>query len=437
MKTLLFKQVDNSALIVFRIIFGLLITLEAWGAIATGWVKRVFVEPQFTFNFIGFDFLQVFVGPFMYGYYLLMGSLGLMVCLGYKYRWSMWGYTLLWTLSYLMQKSSYNNHYYLLILICIFMLLVPANAYASIDAKRSPSLRSNAMPNWVNVFIILQLFIVYTYAALAKIYPDWLHAKVPEILMAGKAHYYIVGDILQQKWTHYVIAYFGILFDLLVVPLLLYKPTRKYIFFFSVFFHLFNSIVFQIGIFPYLSLAFSLFFFPAEKVHRWFLKKKDFYQEKAIQVPNYAGAFQLFIVVWFICQIGLPLRHWFIPGDVLYTEEGHRMSWRMMLRTKSGHATYTVVDTKTGEKTIINKAKYLTPKQLRQATTKPDIIWQFAQRIARDYAQQGKEVQVFVRCGIRVNKGSYTPLINPEVDLAAADWNYFKHNTWILLPQNL
>ncbi len=46
----LFKRVDNSALIFFRIAFGLLITLEAIGGIFTGWVRRTLVEPDFTFK---------------------------------------------------------------------------------------------------------------------------------------------------------------------------------------------------------------------------------------------------------------------------------------------------------------------------------------------------------------------------------------------------
>ena len=49
----LYKRVDNSALIVFRVIFGFLITAEAWGAIATGWIKKTLLEGDFTFNFIG------------------------------------------------------------------------------------------------------------------------------------------------------------------------------------------------------------------------------------------------------------------------------------------------------------------------------------------------------------------------------------------------
>ena len=109
----LFSRIDNSPLVVFRVFFGLLIMLEAWGAIATGWVRRVFVEPQFTFNFIGFDFLQTFLGtgPHMYGWFVVMGIFGMMVMVGYRYRMAMVGYAIMWSTVYLMQKSSYNNHY--------------------------------------------------------------------------------------------------------------------------------------------------------------------------------------------------------------------------------------------------------------------------------------------------------------------------------------
>ncbi|MDE0597595.1 MAG: HTTM domain-containing protein, partial [Dokdonia donghaensis] len=72
---LLFTRIDNSALIVFRVFFGFLITCEAWGALITGWVRRILVAPDFTFNFIGFDFLQTFPGPGpqMYAWFGLMG----------------------------------------------------------------------------------------------------------------------------------------------------------------------------------------------------------------------------------------------------------------------------------------------------------------------------------------------------------------------------
>lgn len=428
----LFRQTDNSALIVFRIFFGILITLEAWGAIFTGWIKRTLIEPQFTFNFIGLDFLQPLPGNGMYFYFFLMGCLGVLVTIGYKYRWSMAGFTTMWAAVYFMQKTSYNNHYYLLLLICIFMLIAPANRYASIDTRLNPKLKKANMPVWVKYFIILQLFIVYTYAAIAKLYPDWLDGTMPKLLMQSKANLPIIGQWLQAVWVPKVVTYYGIFFDLLVVPLLLFKPTRKFTFFAAVFFHLFNSLVFHIGIFPYLSLAFCLFFFPVKTIHKTFLKKKAFYKDSQYEIPKNAKFIAVFFGVWMFIQVALPLRHWFIKDDVLWTEEGHRLSWRMMLRSKSGTSTFIVKDKKTGKQEAIKKADYLSEKQQRRIATKPDMIWQFAQHLKKEYAKKGKAIEVYVHANVSVNGRPYTNFIDSKVDLAAEPWPYFSHAKWIL-----
>lgn len=431
MNRLLFKQVDNSPLIVFRVLFGLLIALEAWGAIATGWVRRTLIEPQFTFNFIGFDFLQPLPGAGMYVYFGLMGLFGIFVMLGFKYRFSVIAYTLLWTSVYLMQKTSYNNHYYLLILLLIFMCIVPAHRYFSLDAKSNPSLKSISMPNWVVLFIIGQMWIVYTYASLAKLYPDWLDGTFAELLMSGKAHYWLIGDLLQEKWVHVSITYFGILFDLLVVPLLLWKRTRAVMFWISVFFHLFNSIVFQIGIFPYMSLALTVFFFPKEYINRKFLKFKAFYSHSEIEVPRLAPYFKGFLLIWFSIQLLLPVRHHFIEGNVFWTEEGHRMSWRMMLRSKGGSASFQVKNLNTGKTEYVNLSDYLTLKQ-RRTLLKPDGIWQFTQKLKKEYAAKEIPVEIYARIKVGLNGRTPDYLVDPKLDLTSIEWNYYTHNDWIL-----
>ncbi|NAS31972.1 HTTM domain-containing protein [Flavobacteriaceae bacterium R38] len=428
----LFKQIDNAPLIVFRIIFGLLLFLESVGAIFTGWIKRTLIEPDFTFSFIGFEWLQPLPGNWMYAYYTLMGVFGLLVMLGYKYKWSLGFFTVMWTGVYLMQKSSYNNHYYLLIIICLLMLLVPAHKYASIDVKRNPKIQSLSMPNWCSWIIILQLWIVYTYASVAKLYPDWIDTTVVENLMSARKGYPIIGDFLQLKWVHYLITYVGIFYDLLIVPLLLWKPTRKIAFAASIIFHIFNSIVLQIGIFPYMSLAFTLFFFEPDYIRRLFLKKKPELQVSSIHIPSYRKAFVILGSVYFIIQIALPLRHWLIKDDVLWTEEGHRMSWRMMLRSKSGYIRFKVVDKNTDAVEIVNPKKYLSRKQSRIIGTKPDVIWQFVQRLKKEYASQGKEVAIYGMGKIKVNNGPYKTLIDPNVDLSMEEWSHFKHHSWIL-----
>jgi vitamin K-dependent gamma-carboxylase len=253
-KEYLFSPMDNSAIVLFRIFFGFLITAEAWGAIMTGWVRQVFIEPNYTFNFIGFDFLQPLPGNGMYYYFFIMGVAGLMVMLGWYYRTAISVYFVMWSAVYLMQKSSYNNHYYLLMLLLGIMIFIPANQYFSLDAKRRPSIKSLVCHRWVQVVFVLQLFIVYTYAAFSKIYEDWLLARPISIWFRSKKDYWLVGDLLQEEWLQLSIAYCGIFFDMLIIPALLWKRTRWIAVAAAVFFHLFNSAIFQIGIFPYFSL---------------------------------------------------------------------------------------------------------------------------------------------------------------------------------------
>ncbi|SDM41141.1 HTTM domain-containing protein [Kriegella aquimaris] len=429
----LFSKIDNSPLIIFRIIFGILVALECYGAMVTGWIQRTLVEPRFTFNFIGFEWLQPLPGNGMYLYFFVMGTLGLCIALGYKYRFSIIAFTILWTGVYLMQKTSYNNHYYLLILISFFMCFFPANQNYSCDAKKNTALKTDAMYSYVKWIIVLQLFIVYTYAAIAKMYGDWVDFRIIKILMQSKADYYLIGEMLQQPWMHRIVGVMGILFDLLIVPALLWRPTRKIAFFASLFFHVFNSVVFQIGIFPYLALAFSVFFFEPETIRQLFFKGKKPYTKQEFSPPSYKNIALFGGSLYFLIQLALPLRHYFIKDDVLWTEEGHRMSWRMMLRNRSGKIQFKVVNREKNKSTIVDLNDYLTSKQKQKIGAYPDFIWQFAQQLKKEYAQKGEDISVFVlNSKVSVNGKPYRAFIDPKVDLASERWHHFKHHDWIL-----
>ena len=432
MNSFLFRQIDNSALIIFRVLFGLLCFLESIGAIFSGWVKRNFIDPEFTFSFIGFEWLQPLPGNWMYVYYAVMGVLGVLIMIGYKYRISTLTFAIMWTATYLMQKTSYNNHYYLLFLLSFIMFFLPANRYLSVDSKLNPKIRSINMPQWVKFILIAQMIIVYTYGAIAKLYPDWLDTTFFELLMKGKKDYVLIGNLLQKKWLHYFLAYGGILFDGLIIPLLLFRQTRMFAFCASIFFHLFNSLVFQIGIFPYLSLGFTLFFFDARTIRNIFLKNKELYTKSEIITPKHHTVIKGVLIVYLCIQVALPLRHWFIKDDVLWTEEGHRLSWRMMLRSKTGIINFNVIDKNTQQTIFIDLDKKLTPKQKRVMASKPDLIWQMAQHIKKEYSQKNQQVAVFVNSRISVNGRPYQQFIDPKMDLADVGWNYFKHASWIL-----
>ncbi|MBT8314793.1 MAG: HTTM domain-containing protein [Maribacter sp.] len=430
---LLFTKVDNSQLLIFRIFFGLLIAFESFGAIATGWVKATLIDPHFTFSFIGFEWLQPLPGYGMYFYFFVMGTLGLLIALGFKYRFSIISFTLMWSAVYLMQKSSYNNHYYLLALISLVMCFFPANRNYAIDAKRNPSIQSNSMHSFIKWIIVLQLFIVYTYASIAKLYGDWLDFGIIEILMKNKINYPIIGSFLQEDLTHKTVAIAGIAFDALIIPALLWKPTRKLAFIISIFFHLFNSIVFQIGIFPYLALAFTVFFFEPGTIRNIFFKNKIFYTQSQQEVPAYKYILLFGCGIYFLVQLLLPVRHHFIKDDVLWTEEGHRLSWRMMLRSRSGKIQFKMINNENGEAWIVKLDDYLTKKQMGKIAAYPDFIWQFAQHLEQEQATNGVNTSVYaLNSKVSINGRPYRAFIDPKVDLANERWDHFRHHEWIL-----
>ena len=104
----------------------------------------------------------------------------------------------------------------------------------------------------------------------------------------------------------------------------------------------------------------------------------------------------------------------------------------MMLRSRSGIATFIVVDKATGDTITVDKEKYLSPRQLRSVSSKPDMIWQFAQHLEAIYAAEGKEVEVYVDCRVSINGRPLKKFIDPKVDLAAEEWSHFSHSEWIL-----
>ena len=428
----IFQAIDNSPLIVFRIFFGFLVACESFGAILTGWVKRVLIDPEFTFSFIGLEWLQPLPGFGMYCYFSLMGVFGLAIMLGYRYRIAITSYTILWAGVYFMQKSSYNNHYYLLLLISFLLIFLPANRYASLDVKQNRVSEEKTMPYWISLLFIIQVGIVYVFASLAKFYPDWLDGTFTKNLLSGTTSRPFFLELFSQKWFYLFIAYAGILFDLLIVPFLLFKKTRTLALIASIIFHIFNSITLQIGIFPFFALTFALFFYEPETIRRIFLRKKSRLENENVDQNFYGKKIVYYLMIpYLIIQLLLPLRHHFIEGNVLWTEEGHRLSWRMMLRERSGYIVIRIKDLKTGEESFYDYGKELTEKQALNLVTKPDFIWQYCQRIKENF--KGKPIAIYIDCKNSINRKELKTLIDPKFDMAKAKWDYFGHNEWVLL----
>lgn len=426
----LFKPIDHVQITLWRILFGLVLVFECFGSNLVGWTNEVFISPPlFTFNFIGFDWLQPLPGNGMYLYFIAMGLMGVAITLGWRYRLFMPLFTIGWMGLYFMHKTSYNNHHYLMMLLCIMMCFTPGNVNLSLDAKQGRVVRRSTLPAIFKWQFLVLFIIVYTYASVAKWYPDWMDGTVSKLMFSTKTDMPVIGPIYEWRYTSIIVAWGGILYDLLVIPALLWKPTRKAAFIVSILFHIFNSITFQIGTFPYMMIGASVLFFPPETIRKVFRVKHKANEVESRQFsPKIQQRLTWLFIAFMSVQILLPLRLFAIPGNVFYTEEGHRLSWRMMLRIKYGTIGFRVE--KDGE-TIHHDAKSdMTKYQFQHMTTHPDIIWQYCQYLKKIY---GQDAEIYVNAWVALNNRNHQQLIDPTYDMAKAKWHIFGHEEWILL----
>lgn len=430
------QPVDNMPLVLFRIVYGLLLLLESAGSIATGWVREVYVEPVYAFPHIGFGWLRPLPGGGMYAYYAAMAVPAFLVMIGAWFRPALALFTAMWAGVYLGQSTSYNNHYYLMILLCVLLFLTPANADLSVDAARGRVRRSASCPRWCIAIFVAQIAIVYAYAAIAKITPDWLAGRPVAIWFRARQDYPVIGPLYGKEWFRSFVVYGGILFDATVVPLLLWRRTRWLAVGLAVFFHLFNSITFRIGIFPYLGIGLCVFFFPGEEMRRRLRSTRlAAHLASGEEEPErlaMGGGLALFLAIYFALQLGLPLRHHLYPGNPHWTEQGHRWSWHMMLRTKSGTATMRVVDRRTGESWMLRPREMLSAKQADRVATRPDMLWRFARYVRERYQREGRDVAVYADTAVSLNGHPAQPLVDPAVDLSRAPWTWLAPLPWLV-----
>jgi len=273
---------------------------------------------------------------------------------------------------------------------------------------------------------------------LAKFYPGWLEGDFIRQSFNAKAKFWLIGPLLEQDWFQWFITYSAIAFDGLIIPLLWWKPTRRLAFLGLIAFNLFNSAVFHIGIFPYLVLAFTVFFFEPGYIEKLFRIPSANEPETSFgesrKTPPLSGLASAAILLYFVIQLALPVRHHFIEGDVNWREEGHRLSWRMMLRAKGGYIKLEAVNPQTNQREVVNLKNFLTPKQGRQLAGKPDFLYQFTQRLKAHYASEGwSDLQLYVkRSRVYLNGKGPAPLFDTSVDLTKVDWNYWGRNDWVL-----
>jgi hypothetical protein len=435
--THLFARTAAAPLIFFRIAFGGIMLWEIWRYFNYGWIARYFIEPTFYFSYFPFDWLRPWPGDGMYWHFYGLALLAVMILVGLYYRVSMILFFLGFTYVFLLDHTNYLNHFYLISLISFLMIFLPANKQLSLDAHLRPALREKTVPVWTVALLQFQVGIAYFFGGIAKINPDWLRGAPMRDWLAARTDFPLIGHLFTEEWMVYFFSYGGLFFDLLVIPLLLWRPTRTPALIVMTLFHVTNARLFTIGIFPWFMIAATLILFAPRWLTRTPLWKLGGVPETAPPGPpaslsrrqKWTLALLGVYVVW---QILMPLRHWLYPSDVSWSEEGHNFAWHMKLRGKSGDIRMYIYDKTQLTTEEIPLREHLSSRQLSKMATRPHMILQFAHAVAADLRAEGRtNFSIHARAWAALNGRDWQLLIDPAVDLASQPRDIW-YKPWVL-----
>ncbi|KGO79155.1 deoxyribonuclease HsdR [Flavobacterium beibuense F44-8] len=441
-KSYLNSYTNAATLAFYRLVFGFMMLFGLVRFASYGWIDKFYIQPSFHFTYYGFSWVKP-IGVYTYGIFILCALAAIGIAIGYRYRLSAIVFFISFTYIELMDKTTYLNHYYFISIVSFVMIFLPAASCFSVDVYKKPEHAFSQIPRWTIDILKLLLAIVYFYAGLAKLNSDWLLRAMPlKIWLSGHAELPLIGHLMLKNWIHYFFSWFGAIYDLGIVFLLINKRFRLIGFAFVVAFHLLTALLFPIGMFPYVMIVSTLIFFGSD-----FHKKCLEILSKALRLPSilidstkkYIPRFRplynfsiVFLSLFLLFQLAFPFRYLCYPGELFWTEEGFRFSWRVMLMEKAGYAQFIVTDSKTGKSIYVNNEDFLTRFQEKQMSFQPDFILEYAHYLHDHYEKEGMtNPEVRVNCHVALNGRLSRPYIDPKINLADKNES-FKHKDWIL-----
>uniref|UniRef100_A0A182NJA4 Iron-sulfur clusters transporter ABCB7, mitochondrial n=1 Tax=Anopheles dirus TaxID=7168 RepID=A0A182NJA4_9DIPT len=458
----MYRSVDGAALAVARMLFGLAMLVDIpeergggdldlrWGDLRDCRFPLIHSMKPLSLPRMGL----------VYGL-MWLGAAG--IALGYRFRVSTAVFAGTYWYVFLLDKSAWNNHSYLYGLLGTMFLFTNAHRCWSIDAWLDPP-TDQTVPFW-NYFILkFQFFVLYFVAGLKKLSREWLSGYA----MTNLSYHWVFAPfraVLGPKLTDLLIVHwFGCLFDTTIVFFLIYRPTRKLATLFACAFHLMNSRLFYIGMFPWVCLTQLPLYYSFSWPRRIFAttaptttSRMEHDQVDTCKSDGKDGnksarnrrhrKWSMVVMLAYCClQLFLPYSHFLTKGYNNWTNGLYGYSWDMMV-----HAWDTIlIGIRVVDQQDPERVHYVEPFAFTDNdrwTKHADMAVQFAHCIERNIQQgSGKKwnapaqhspfaspnVSIYFDIWCSMNGRFQQRIFDPNVDILRARWTPFDAVEWVL-----
>ncbi|KAK9870664.1 hypothetical protein WA026_008226 [Henosepilachna vigintioctopunctata] len=437
---------DPSSLGIIRFLFGLLMMLDLPEERGGSDILVRYGNPQ-KCNFPLFDFIKPLSYEWMsilYGV-MFLGTLGIM--LGYRFRISILMFVIPYWYIFLLDKSFWNNHTYLYGIVATLLIGTSANNYCSLDGLLDKNIMNKPIPYW-NYFILkFQFFMLYFLAGLKKSDWEWLEGYAMRDM--GNHWVFLPFSIIltSAQIDHLIIHWFGFILDLTIGFWMLIEITRPVAMVFCALFHLMNSRMFSIGMFPYVCLAtMPLFcqenwpsrlrnFFTGEELKKSQRKRSSETVYAKIDINWKKRMVLCLLLSHCVIQTVLPFSHSITKGYNNWTKGLYGYSWDMMVH---GWDTILVVvkivDNESGQEHFLDSTAW---SKNDRWTKHADMCLQYAQCIEKNLGESklpslSKNISVYIDVWCSMNGRIQQRMFDPNYDLLKANWSAFKDVEWLL-----
>jgi hypothetical protein len=435
------QPIDPLVLGIFRIGFGLFMTYTMIHYFEIGLIRNMFVLPQTNFQY---DFVR-WIKPLPENYLnVLMGfllSCALAISAGLWFKWACRLFAVGYAYIFLLDKSIYNNHIYLFILLAILLSFTDADRVLSL---RKQSKEPFLAPRWQVFILQMQIVIVYFYGGIAKLTKDWLFNCQPvRVLVEKLPTDHILAHLFKNEAGIFLLNYGGLIIDLGAPLFLWHKPFRKWAIFLFVGFNLLNSRIFSdIGIFPYVMLfSLLLFYEPGDLpfIRSQKVKNKDQQSgDQNLGEVRTAGIgatsrLSVFLYFYFVFQLVFPFRGHFLPNPLDWTTIGNRFSWRMKVDTRDIEEMNFFVHSAAYDQPVpVDIHTFINDMQIRNLSMDPRSVVDFAKYIKAEVIKHGA-VDPEIKATIRLRYNGRLPqlFVDPETDLSSVDVSPFRKLDWV------
>ncbi|XP_052859939.1 vitamin K-dependent gamma-carboxylase [Anopheles cruzii] len=456
----MYRPVDGAALGVARILFGLAMLIDIPEERGGGDLDLRWGEPRDC----RFPLIHSMEPPTLPRMGLVYGAMWLGVAgvaLGYRFRVSAATFSVTYWYVFLLDKSAWNNHSYLYGLLGTIFLFTDAHRCCSIDAWRD-SASGQCVPFW-NYFILkFQFFVLYFIAGLKKLCHEWLSGYA----MTNLSYHWVFVPfraVLGAQLTDLLIVHwFGCLFDTTVVFFLIYAPTRRVATAFASAFHLMNSRLFHIGMFPWVCLTQLPLYYsvswprrilsreprPAPVTAKETEAKPQNDTRGSCGRPNHhrrRKRWKMAIMLAYCSlQLFLPYSHFLSPGYNNWTNGLYGYSWDMMVHAWDT----TMIGVRVEDRNNPGRVQYVAPYAFTDNdrwTKHADMAVQFARCVERNlqleqpWSPERKvtprpvmNISVYFDIWCSMNSRFQQRIFNPNVDILRAPWSPFESVEWVL-----